>query len=274
MTRPERAVAGLADLGVGRTGTSRWRRPNNKSGRSSRVTCSTARARWPTAAPAACSPTWTRRTASASGELRIRKRAESISSTSATTACSSSQASSVWPRVVAVVDPAWPPTVRSLPPAGSRRRGTRALGGAAGARGASWGAPRRRARRPRRAVVDDRPHPPGSACPHGRGVGAPVGPRREAELGSGSAPAAASPLHALPGESDHVVAAREPASMFRTSSVSKARAPGATDWLDALPDLVAELERRWSITVGAPFDGAHRGVRRRGRPPPTARRPC
>jgi len=37
---------------------------------------------------------------------------------------------------------------------------------------------------------------------------------------------------------------------------SKARAAGASAWVDGLPALVAALEREWSITVGAPYDGA------------------
>jgi streptomycin 6-kinase len=35
---------------------------------------------------------------------------------------------------------------------------------------------------------------------------------------------------------------------------NKAAAVGATGWIDALPELIAEIERRWSITVGRPFD--------------------
>jgi len=35
----------------------------------------------------------------------------------------------------------------------------------------------------------------------------------------------------------------------------KAHAAGAADWADALPDLVADLERRWAMAVGAPYDG-------------------
>ena len=37
---------------------------------------------------------------------------------------------------------------------------------------------------------------------------------------------------------------------------SKARAAGASAWVDGLPALVAALERECSITVGAPYDGA------------------
>lgn len=33
----------------------------------------------------------------------------------------------------------------------------------------------------------------------------------------------------------------------------KAKAAGAASWLDALPGLVADLERDWSITVGRPY---------------------
>lgn len=33
----------------------------------------------------------------------------------------------------------------------------------------------------------------------------------------------------------------------------KAKAAGAASWLDALPELVADLERGWSITVGRPY---------------------
>lgn len=36
---------------------------------------------------------------------------------------------------------------------------------------------------------------------------------------------------------------------------NKARACGATAWLDALPELVAELEREWSIRVGSSYSG-------------------
>jgi len=36
---------------------------------------------------------------------------------------------------------------------------------------------------------------------------------------------------------------------------NKALAAGAQVWLDALPALVADLEREWSIEVGRPFDG-------------------
>ncbi len=37
---------------------------------------------------------------------------------------------------------------------------------------------------------------------------------------------------------------------------NKALAAGAAQWLEDLPDLVAHLEREWSITVGCPYDGA------------------
>ncbi len=37
---------------------------------------------------------------------------------------------------------------------------------------------------------------------------------------------------------------------------NKALAAGAAQWLEDLPDLVAHLEREWSITVGRPYDGA------------------
>jgi len=37
---------------------------------------------------------------------------------------------------------------------------------------------------------------------------------------------------------------------------NKARAAGASAWVDGLPALVAEIEREWSITVGRPYDGA------------------
>jgi streptomycin 6-kinase len=37
---------------------------------------------------------------------------------------------------------------------------------------------------------------------------------------------------------------------------AKARQFGAGSWLAGLPDLVADLERRWSITAGAPFGDA------------------
>jgi streptomycin 6-kinase len=30
---------------------------------------------------------------------------------------------------------------------------------------------------------------------------------------------------------------------------------GAEDWLAGLPDLIAEIEREWSIEVGSPFSG-------------------
>jgi streptomycin 6-kinase len=36
---------------------------------------------------------------------------------------------------------------------------------------------------------------------------------------------------------------------------TKARAAGAAHWLDALPGLVADLERDWSIRVGRPYPG-------------------
>ncbi len=36
---------------------------------------------------------------------------------------------------------------------------------------------------------------------------------------------------------------------------NKALAVGAGDWLDNLPQLIAELEREWSISVGRPYDG-------------------
>jgi hypothetical protein len=35
----------------------------------------------------------------------------------------------------------------------------------------------------------------------------------------------------------------------------KVLAVGAVAWLDALPDLVRDLEREWDITVGRPFRG-------------------
>src|SRR5690348_7927820 len=35
----------------------------------------------------------------------------------------------------------------------------------------------------------------------------------------------------------------------------KARAIGATHWLEALPQLVRELAARWELTLGAVFDG-------------------
>jgi streptomycin 6-kinase len=34
----------------------------------------------------------------------------------------------------------------------------------------------------------------------------------------------------------------------------KAKAAGAASWLDALPDIVADLEHDWSITVGRPYE--------------------
>jgi streptomycin 6-kinase len=37
---------------------------------------------------------------------------------------------------------------------------------------------------------------------------------------------------------------------------NKALTAGAAQWLEDLPDLVAQLEREWSITVGRPYDGA------------------
>jgi streptomycin 6-kinase len=37
---------------------------------------------------------------------------------------------------------------------------------------------------------------------------------------------------------------------------NKALAMGAAQWLDDLPELVASLERDWSIVVGRPYDGA------------------
>jgi streptomycin 6-kinase len=37
---------------------------------------------------------------------------------------------------------------------------------------------------------------------------------------------------------------------------AKAHAVGATEWLDALPDLVAHLGREWSISVGRPYPDA------------------
>jgi streptomycin 6-kinase len=37
---------------------------------------------------------------------------------------------------------------------------------------------------------------------------------------------------------------------------NKAHAAGATRWLNDLPDLVAALERKWSIAVGRPYDDA------------------
>jgi streptomycin 6-kinase len=37
---------------------------------------------------------------------------------------------------------------------------------------------------------------------------------------------------------------------------NKALAAGAAQWLENLPDLVAHLEREWSITVGRPYDSA------------------
>ncbi|MEM9562676.1 MAG: aminoglycoside phosphotransferase family protein [Actinomycetota bacterium] len=37
--------------------------------------------------------------------------------------------------------------------------------------------------------------------------------------------------------------------------INKARSVGAESWLDGLPDLVDEIERRWSITVGPSLSG-------------------
>lgn len=37
---------------------------------------------------------------------------------------------------------------------------------------------------------------------------------------------------------------------------NKALAIGATQWLDNLPELVASLEREWSIAVGRPYGGS------------------
>ena len=37
---------------------------------------------------------------------------------------------------------------------------------------------------------------------------------------------------------------------------AKARQAGAQWWLDGLPDLIADLEREWSITLGCPFSDA------------------
>ncbi|HJY69635.1 MAG TPA: aminoglycoside phosphotransferase family protein, partial [Streptosporangiaceae bacterium] len=34
----------------------------------------------------------------------------------------------------------------------------------------------------------------------------------------------------------------------------KAKAAGAASWLDALPDIVADLEHDWSITIGRPYE--------------------
>ena len=93
------------------------------------------------------------------GELRIRKRAEA-SLDLGDRGLLFVPSVFVWPRVVAVVDPAWQPTVvypaRGIATLWDPGRPARAEG----ARGAPRGAPRRRARRPRRAVVDDRPRPP------------------------------------------------------------------------------------------------------------------
>jgi streptomycin 6-kinase len=46
--------------------------------------------------------------------------------------------------------------------------------------------------------------------------------------------------------------------VLRISEVvrAKARQAGAEDWLDRLPELVGELEHRWRLTVGEPYDGA------------------
>jgi len=45
---------------------------------------------------------------------------------------------------------------------------------------------------------------------------------------------------------DFVIAARLSASCRQSSE--------ATDWLTRLPTVIRELEARWSLTVGAPFD--------------------
>jgi streptomycin 6-kinase len=37
---------------------------------------------------------------------------------------------------------------------------------------------------------------------------------------------------------------------------AKARNAGADDWIERLPELVAEFQERWRVTVGEPYDGA------------------
>lgn len=46
--------------------------------------------------------------------------------------------------------------------------------------------------------------------------------------------------------------------VLRISDVvrAKARLAGAEDWLERLPGLVGELEQRWRLTVGEPYEGA------------------
>ena len=45
--------------------------------------------------------------------------------------------------------------------------------------------------------------------------------------------------------------------MIEVSAVvrNKARAAGAEDWLERLPELVSSLETDWSIAVGRPYEG-------------------
>ena len=140
----------------------------------------------------------------AGGELRIRKRAEA-SLDLGDRGLLFVPSVFVWPRVVAVVDPAWQPTV-VYPARGiatlwdpGRPAGPRALAALLG------GAPRGRARGPRRAVVDDRPRPP-PRCIRGRGLPAPGGPAhgrpgpRAARRPFGAVHALAGGRPARPGE--------------------------------------------------------------------------
>ncbi|MHB8301059.1 MAG: hypothetical protein ACYDDW_21465, partial [Dermatophilaceae bacterium] len=44
-------------------------------------------------------------------------------------------------------------------------------------------------------------------------------------------------------------------------------------WLSGLPELIADLERRWSVTTGEPLTGGTVRVRGAPRVPPTAGTP-
>ena len=109
VTDPAGALADLAGLVRG-TGSGRSPSTGRGSARSCRATSSTARASSPTAERTSCSPTSTRRSSGRAALLRLHKRATATLDVGERGLLLMPSVF-VWPRVVAVVDPAWPPAV-------------------------------------------------------------------------------------------------------------------------------------------------------------------
>ena len=260
VTRPERAVAGLADLV-----RAYWDAALAPSWPRIRALLQgdvlhRARTLADGGARPACSPTWIPRSRGRGGELRIRKRAEASLDLRRRAACSSCRASSsgrAWSR-----SSTRPGSRRSsIPPAGSRRCGTRAVrrGRGRSRRFSGRAAPPRsppstsRGRRPT--------SPAGSACPRAACPSTcPSCARRG--WSTGSAPAARSSTCARPaGDPTLVDASRRGWSPRRRPPQGARRRRRRR--ADALPAVVADLERRSGRSPSAaPFDGGHRGLRR------------